>query len=232
MQELHHVVSVIALTMGVAWASGINLYAAILVLGLLGSSGNMVLPPDLEILAHPMVLMAAGLMYFIEFFADKTPGIDTSWDVLHTFIRIPAGAALAAGAVGSVDPAISLAAALVGGTLTAGVHATKAGGRVLINTSPEPFSNWGASLAEDVGVVAGLLTALHYPWIFLGALVVFLIVMIWLLPRIWRGIRRVAQIIANFFRGGRPSKARYEEEDIKLPPPQLPPSNNNHPKSS
>lgn len=232
MQELHHVASVIALTMGVAWASGINLYAAILVLGLLGSSGNMVLPPDLEILTHPMVLMAAGVMYFIEFFADKTPGIDTSWDVLHTFIRIPAGAALAAGAVGSVDPAISLAAALVGGTLTAGVHATKAGGRVLINTSPEPFSNWGASLAEDVGVVAGLLTALHYPWIFLGALVVFLIVMIWILPRIWRGIRRLAQIIANFFRGGRLSKAQCEEEDIKLPPPQLPPSNKDRPKSS
>ena len=183
MQELHQVVSVIALTMGVAWASGINLYAAILVLGLLGSSGNMTLPPDLQILTHPVVLMAAGFMYFVEFFADKTPGVDTSWDVLHTFIRIPAGAALAAGAVGDVDPAISLSAALIGGTLTAGVHATKAGGRVLINASPEPFSNWGASLAEDVGVVAGLLTALHYPWIFLGLLVVFLIVMIWLLPR-------------------------------------------------
>jgi len=222
MQELHQVVSVIALTMGVAWASGINLYAAILVLGLLGSSGNMTLPPDLVILTHPVVLMAAGFMYFVEFFADKTPGVDTSWDVLHTFIRIPAGAALAAGAVGDVDPAISLSAALIGGTLTAGVHATKAGGRVLINASPEPFSNWGASLAEDVGVVAGLLTALHYPWIFLGLLVVFLIVMIWLLPRIWRGVRRLTQIIANFFRGGRSSGARYDEDEARLPPPQLP----------
>jgi hypothetical protein len=222
MQELHQVVSVIALTMGVAWASGINLYAAILVLGLLGSSGNMTLPPDLQILTHPVVLMAAGFMYFVEFFADKTPGVDTSWDVLHTFIRIPAGAALAAGAVGDVDPAISLSAALIGGTLTAGVHATKAGGRVLINASPEPFSNWGASLAEDVGVVAGLLTALHYPWIFLGLLVVFLIVMIWLLPRIWRGVRRLTQIIANFFRGGGSSGARYDEDEVRLPPPQLP----------
>lgn len=222
MQELHQVVSVIALTMGVAWASGINLYAAILVLGLLGSSGNMTLPPDLQILTHPVVLMAAGFMYFVEFFADKTPGVDTSWDVLHTFIRIPAGAALAAGAVGDVDPAISLSAALIGGTLTAGVHATKAGGRVLINASPEPFSNWGASLAEDVGVVAGLLTALHYPWIFLGLLVVFLIVMIWLLPRIWRGVRRLTQMIANFFRAGRPPGAHGEETEARLPPPQLP----------
>ncbi|MDY6848666.1 MAG: DUF4126 domain-containing protein [Geoalkalibacter sp.] len=222
MQELHQVVSVIALTMGVAWASGINLYAAILVLGLLGSSGNMTLPPDLQILTHPVVLMAAGFMYFVEFFADKTPGVDTSWDVLHTFIRIPAGAALAAGAVGDVDPAISLSAALIGGTLTAGVHATKAGGRVLINASPEPFSNWGASLAEDVGVVAGLLTALHYPWIFLGLLVVFLIVMIWLLPRIWRGVRRLTQMIANFFRARRPPGAHGEETEARLPPPQLP----------
>ena len=140
----------IALTMGVAWASGINLYATILVLGYMGMTGNIDLPPDLEILADPMVMVAAGLMYAIEFFADKVPGVDTGWDTLHTFIRIPAGAVLAAGAVGEVGTGAQLAAGLVGGTLATGSHATKAGSRVLINTSPEPVSNWFASVGEDV----------------------------------------------------------------------------------
>ena len=180
MEEYHHIVSVIALSMGVAWASGINLYAAILVLGLLGSSGNMVLPPDLQILMNPLVLFAAGAMYLVEFFADKVPGVDNSWDVLHTFIRIPAGAAMAAAAVGEVDPAVSVAVAIVGGGLAAGVHATKAGSRVLINLSPEPVTNWVTSLSEDVLVVAGLLTALHYPWVFIVFLVICIVLMIWL----------------------------------------------------
>lgn len=201
MEQLDHIVSIIALTMGVAWASGINLYAAILVLGVLGSSGNMVLPPDLEILMNPLVLFAAGAMYLIEFVADKVPGVDNSWDGLHTFIRIPAAAALAAGAVGDVDPAVSLAVAILGGGLAAGVHATKAGSRLLINTSPEPFSNWFASLSEDVLVIAGLWTALHYPWLFIVFLILFVLVMIWVLPKVWRGLKRVGSAFANFFRG-------------------------------
>ena len=117
----------IALTMGIAWASGINLYATILVLGYMGMTGNIDLPPDLQILADPMVMIAAGLMYTIEFFADKVPGVDTGWDTLHTFIRIPAGAVLAAGAVGEVGTGAQLAAGLVGGTLATGSHVTKAG---------------------------------------------------------------------------------------------------------
>ena len=124
----------IALTMGVAWASGINLYAAILMLGVMGATGNMALPADLQILTDPMVMGAAGFMYFVEFFTDKVPGVDTAWDGLSTFIRIPAGAILAAGVMGDVGPAAQLAAAIAGGTLTAGTHATKAGTRVLINT--------------------------------------------------------------------------------------------------
>ncbi len=206
MEEYNHIVSVIALSMGVAWASGINLYAAILVLGLLGSTGNMVLPADLQILMNPLVLFAAGAMYLVEFFADKVPGVDNSWDVLHTFIRIPAGAAMAAAAVGDVDPAVSVAVAIVGGGLAAGVHATKASSRVLINMSPEPVTNWVASLSEDVLVIGGLWTALHYPWVFIVFLVICIILMIWLLPKLWRGVKWVFSRIRNFFsgRGGQP----------------------------
>ena len=189
----------IALSMGVAWASGINLYATIAVLGYLGLTGNIVLPPELEILADPVVIGAAGFMYCVEFFADKTPGVDTAWDSIHTFIRIPAGAILAAGAVGDVSPAIELSAAIVGGSLAACTHATKSGGRVLINTSPEPFSNWVASIGEDLAVIAGLWTALHYPALFLVLLVLFVAALIWLLPKLWRGICSVARRLGRLF---------------------------------
>jgi len=202
MDQLDQIVALIALTMGAAWASGINLYAAILMLGLLGSSGNLALPPNLEILTNPLVIFAAGAMYLVEFFADKVPGVDNTWDALHTFIRIPAGAALAAGAVGNLDPAVGLAAAIVGGGLAAGTHAAKAGTRVLINTSPEPFSNWAASIGEDVVVVTGLWTALHYPWLFIALLIVFVLLLIWLLPKLWSGIRMVLSRLASLFRGG------------------------------
>jgi hypothetical protein len=181
----------IALTMGVAWASGINLYAAIVMLGYLGSTGNIDLPPELQILTNPVIMLAAGVMYCIEFFADKVPGVDTGWDLIQTFIRIPAGAALAAGAMGDVGTGSQLAAAITGGTLATGSHLVKAGGRVLINTSPEPFTNWFASIGEDVAVIAGLWTALHHPLLFLIFLVLFIMAMFWLLPRIWGGIRRV-----------------------------------------
>ena len=124
----------IALTMGVAWASGINLYAAILMLGYLGTTGSIDLPPDLQVLGNPMVMLAAGLMFVIEFFTDKVPGVDSGWDAISTFIRIPAGAVLAAGAVGEVGTAAQLAAGIAGGALATGSHATKAGTRVLINS--------------------------------------------------------------------------------------------------
>jgi hypothetical protein len=200
----------IALSLGVAWASGINLYAAVFVLGYLGMTGNIDLPPDLMVLTDPLVLFAAGFMYCVEFFADKTPGVDTAWDSLHTFIRIPAGAMLAAGAVGDVSPAVAVAAALLGGSLAAGTHATKAGSRVLINTSPEPFSNWAASIAEDIAVVAGLWTALHYPLVFIALLALFIVLMIWLLPKLWRGIKRVFRWLAGRFGSG----ARQTDHDI------------------
>lgn len=204
MNELNNITSIIALTLGVGWASGINLYAAIFMLGLLGATGNISLPPDLLVLTDPLVLFAAGAMYLMEFVTDKIPGVDSAWDALHTFVRIPAGALLAAGAVGDVYPGVALSAAILGGGLAAGTHATKAGARALINTSPEPFSNWSASVAEDLLVVAGLWTALHYPWLFIGLLVVFILLMIWLLPKLWRGIKKVFAAIGRLL-GQRPN---------------------------
>ena len=160
---MQEILPYIALSMGVAWASGINLYAAILVLGLLGLSGNVPLPETLQVLQNPIVIGVAGFMYCVEFFADKIQGVDSAWDTLHTFIRIPAGAVLAATAVGDVDPAIAISAALVGGGLTAGTHLTKASTRLLVNTSPEPFSNIGASLAEDTVVVQKVQGGFGFP---------------------------------------------------------------------
>ncbi len=196
-------VRAIALMMGSAWASGINLYATILVLGWMGSTGQVDLPPALEVLTDPSVMLAAGVMYFVEFFADKTPGVDSGWDAIHTFIRIPAGAIMAAGAAQGLDisPAAELVAGLLGGTLAATSHATKAGSRLLINTSPEPVTNWIASITEDVAVIGGLWASLNHPWWFLAALVVFLLIVAWLLPRIWRALKRVARAVKRWFTG-------------------------------
>jgi hypothetical protein len=185
--------------MGVAWASGINLYAALVVLGILGTSGYINLPPDLLVLTDPLVIAAAGTMYLVEFFADKIPGIDNSWDAMHTFIRIPVGALLAAAAVGDVSPEVVTAAVILGGGMAATTHATKAGARILINTSPEPLTNWFASLGEDVAVIAGLWTAFHYPLIFVMLLIVFIILCIWLLPKIWRGVVKLFSQYTNIF---------------------------------
>lgn len=193
--------STLALAAGAAWASGINLYAALLMFGILGATGSLSLPSDLEILTHPLVMAAAGFMYCVEFFADKTPGIDTGWDVLHTFIRIPAGAALAAAAVGHLDPAVQLAAFIIGGGLAASSHAAKAGSRAMINTSPEPLTNWTASVTEDVVVVAGLWTALNYPAVFLGLLLVFLLLIAWLLPKLYCALRMIYCKVMGFIRG-------------------------------
>ncbi|MGH0031972.1 MAG: DUF4126 domain-containing protein [Myxococcota bacterium] len=181
-------VETISLAMGLGWASGINLYATLFMLGVLHNTGNIALPPELLIVADPLVIVAAGLMYCVEFFADKIPGVDTGWDAIHSFVRIPAGAVLAASAVGDVSPAAELAAGLLGGTLAAGSHALKASSRVAINASPEPFSNWTASLGEDVLVVGGLWAALHHPWVFLAGLVVFVLFAAWALPKLWRGL--------------------------------------------
>jgi len=199
MEHLDPITQTIALSMGVAWASGINLYAAILVLGLMGSTGNVTLPPDLMVLTNPLVIAAAGVMYIVEFFADKIPGVDNGWDTVHTFIRIPLGALLAAAAVGEVNPSVAIAAALFGGGMAASTHATKAGTRVLINASPEPFTNLFASLGEDVAVIAGLWTALHYPLLFVTFIIIFVLLLIWVLPKIWGGIIKIFTMLGKLF---------------------------------
>lgn len=205
MEHLDQIIATLALTMGLGWASGINLYAALVTLGLLSNMGHIELPPELAVVASPLVLMAAGLMYAVEFFADKVPGVDTGWDALHTFIRIPAGAALAAAAVGDVALPVEVAAALVGGGLSAGSHALKAGSRVMINTSPEPFSNWGASIGEDVAVIGGVWVALNHPYLFLALLVLFLVLLVWLLPKVIAGVRRVFSFLLRLIGVSRPA---------------------------
>ena len=209
MEHYQHVVSIVSLAMGAAWASGINLYAALLVMGLMGAGGYLELPPGLQILSSPWVIGAAGVMFVTEFFADKIPGVDSTWDALHTFIRIPAGAVLAAGAVGRADPGLMVAAALVGGGVATATHATKAGTRLLINTSPEPFTNWIASVTEDLLVIAGVWTAVAHPWLFLTLFILCMLLLAWLLPRIWRGVRRLGAAIWGLFR--RPSHDRSTE---------------------
>lgn len=185
------IVSTIAMAAGLSWASGLRLYAVLFAVGVLGKLGVITLPEHLQILSNNLVLGASGVMLTIEFFADKIPVIDSLWDSIHTFIRIPAGALLAAGTVAHISPEFAFIATLLGGTLTSGSHFTKAGSRALINMSPEPFSNWTASFGEDFMVAGGLWTALFTPVIFLVGLALFLLFMIWLLPKIWRGVRVV-----------------------------------------
>jgi len=182
------IVGSVAVAAGLAWASGLRLYAVLFLAGLLGRLGYIQLPETLHVLQHWAVIGAAGLMFVVEFFADKVPALDSFWDGIHTFIRIPAGALLAAYSLGDQDPAIMIAAGLLGGTLTAGTHLTKAGSRAVINTSPEPVSNLAASISEEALVFGGLFTAFAYPSVFLAFLALFVILMIWLLPKLWRGI--------------------------------------------
>ena len=201
------IVETLVISMGVAWGCGINLYAAVATLGILGASGNIVLPGELVILSDPLVIGAASVMYAVEFFADKVPGVDTGWDAIHSFIRIPAAAVLAAGAVGDIGPAAEIAAALAGGTLAAGSHCLKSGSRVLINTSPEPFTNIGVSLAEDVAVISGVWAAFHYPEVVAGLLIAFVILLIWLLPKLWHAVRLLYARIARLFGRAAPGAA-------------------------
>jgi hypothetical protein len=199
MEQYEQIIGIVALTMGASWASGINLYAAIAMLGFSGSTGSLDLPPDLEVLTNPLVIGSASVMYVVEFFADKVPGFDTAWDTLHTFIRIPAGAMLAAGAVGDVGPSFEIAAAILGGGMATATHVTKASSRAVINTSPEPFSNWAASISEDVIVFGGLWTALNHPLVFVGFMVLFILFMVWVLPKTWRTIKRFFSWLGSLF---------------------------------
>ena len=189
--------TLIATAAGLGWASGMRVYAVLFFLGVLHHAGIYELPANLHVLSHPAVMVVSGLLFGLEFFADKIPGLDTVWDAVHTFIRIPAGAVLAAAAVAGADPGLAVAAGLLGGVIAAGTHLTKAGSRALINTSPEPLSNWAVSLGEDAISVLGLYAALKYPLVFLVLLALFIGLAVWLLPRIWRGVKR---LVANLRR--------------------------------
>ena len=183
--------SLAALAAGLGWASGLRLYALLFVLGALERFAGVQLPGGLGMLAHPLVLGVSGLLLLVEFFADKLPWLDSIWDAVHTFIRIPAGAALAAAVMGDQGGALQLAMGLLGGTLAAGTHLAKAGARAAINTSPEPVSNVVASLGEDALFAGGMWTLIHQPLLFLAALAVFCVLAFLLIVMLWRFVRRL-----------------------------------------
>ena len=191
------VLSSVSLASLLAWASCVRLYLVVFAVGLAGYMGYVELPAGLKVLQHPWVIGAAGFMLLMEFFADKIPGVDSAWDAIHTFIRIPAGALLAAGATGDTLTALTVAAGILGGTITAGTHFTKAGGRAMLNTSPEPVSNWTASFTEDAMVLGGIWLAFAHPIVFLSLLAVFIVLMIWLIPKLWRGVRTLYRSLSG-----------------------------------
>lgn len=185
------VTHLVALAAALGWASGMRLYAVVFLTGAAGYMGWLPLPPGLHLLQQPVVMVVSFLFFVLEFVADKIPGVDTLWDTVHTFIRIPAGAALAAAVVGDHSGALQLAMGVMGGSLAAGTHFAKAGARAAINTSPEPFSNVAASLGEDALFAGGMWTLLAHPLWFLGGLAVFLVLAGLVIATMWRFIRRV-----------------------------------------
>lgn len=197
-------IEALSLAMGTAWTSGINLYATVAALGIAGRSEMIHLPPELQVLTHPAVIAIACVMYVIEFFADKVPYVDSGWDVLHTFIRVPAGAILAAKSLGDMNPALELAALLAGGTVALAAHGTKATVRLAINTSPEPFSNWAASFAEDVTVLGSIWMVFNHPILMLILVVSFMALVVWLVPRLFRLAKRGFQALRDRLRGVKP----------------------------
>jgi Domain of unknown function (DUF4126) len=184
-------ISNLALAGGLSWASGLRLYLTVFIVGMLAKFGYIPLPDSLDILSNTVVLSIAGALAVVEFLADKIPYVDSAWDSIQTFIRIPAGALLAMGAINSADPMVATVAALLGGSLAGATHATKAGSRALINTSPEPVSNMAASLGEESMLLTGGWLALMHPAVFIGLLCGFILLIFWLLPKLWRGIKSV-----------------------------------------
>ena len=191
----------LGLGMGSAWLSGFNLYATVLTLGLLQRFHLVKLPGDLEFLSRGWVLGVAAALYVIEFIADKIPVVDSVWDAIHTFIRVPAGAVLAASAFAHFDPAVRAVALLAGGTLALGSHGTKATVRATANASPEPFSNVALSLFEDFFTVALAAIAAFHPVVILGIVLAFVVMLLWLAPKAVRAIRRELARMGAFFRG-------------------------------
>ena len=199
-------VEALSLAMGTAWTSGINLYATVAALGIAGQMDLIELPQNLQVVMHPAVIVVACVMYLIEFFADKIPYVDSGWDALHTFIRVPAGAVLAARSLGDMNPALEFAALLAGGTLAFTAHGAKAATRLAINASPEPFSNWIASFTEDVAVLGSIWIIFNHPMIMILLIVIFLIAMVWLVPKIFRLAKLGFQALRIKLRGEKPDQ--------------------------
>jgi hypothetical protein len=217
----------LALAAALGWASGIRLYLVVLLTGLAGYQGWIALPGGLSLLQHPGVLGAAAFMVFVEFFADKIAGLDTLWDVVHTVVRIPAGAALAAAVFGADGGAMALMASIIGGTLAATSHAAKTTGRAALNTSPEPFSNIAASVVEEAVVTGGLWLAVKQPLLFAAALALVLVLSVWLIVKCLRFFRAVITRVIRIFSGktdpgvnsvfkGKPSRALPGPSDASM----------------
>jgi hypothetical protein len=198
-------IQILGLALGSAWTSGINLYATVAVLGLLQHYGLARLPGSLQALDNWWVIGVALALYAVEFFADKVPYVDTVWDAVHTFIRVPAGAALAAAATSDVSPAVQVVALLLGGGLALSTHGTKATVRAAANVSPEPLTNWALSLVEDVVAVGAVVLSVLHPVFILVVVAVFLVLFAWLLPKVLRRLGRMAARARDLFRG-RPAR--------------------------
>jgi hypothetical protein len=187
------------LGLGSAWLSGFNLYATILTLGLLQRFHLVQLPGDLDFISRGWVIGVAAVLYLVEFLADKIPVVDTVWDAIHTFIRVPAGAVLAASAFAHFDPAVRAVALLAGGTLALGSHGTKASVRMAANASPEPFSNIFLSIVEDIFTIGLTALAAFHPVVILVIILVFLLLLVWLGPKVFRAIRRMLRQVGGYW---------------------------------
>jgi hypothetical protein len=190
-------IKTLGLGMGSAWLSGFNLYATVLTLGLLSRFHLVTLPGELDFVSRWWVIAVAAVLYFVEFLADKIPVVDSAWDAIHTFIRVPAGAVIAASAFAHFDPAVQAAALLAGGTLALGAHGTKASVRVAANASPEPVSNVFLSFVEDIFTVGLAMLAAFHPIVILVIVIVFLLLLVWLTPKVVRSIRRMFARVAE-----------------------------------
>jgi hypothetical protein len=190
-----------ALAAALGWASGIRLYLVVFITGIAGYMGWIPLPSGLHVLQHPAMLAGSGAMLFVEFFADKIPGVDSLWDMIHTVIRVPAGAALAAGVFGADSATMGMVAGLLGGTLAATAHATKATTRAAINTSPEPFSNIAMSLVEEGGVMGMMWLATNYPIAFGIVLCIVLALSVVLIVVLLKFLKVIVRRVSEFFSG-------------------------------
>ena len=195
-------ITTLGMAMGSSWVSGINLYAAILTLGLLSRFGHLELPGELHLLTNWWVIGVAGFMYAIEFVADKIPWVDSIWTAVHTFIRVPAGAVLAAASFGKFDPAIQVVAFIVGGGIALSSHGTKTVTRAVLNTSPEPFTNIMASLTEDALVVSSIFMTVFLPGIVIVAVSIALLASFFIVPKM---IKAIKNLYGKFFNRAEPS---------------------------